>query len=352
MSLRIAITADPYLPVPPRLYGGIERVVALLVSGLVRRGHEVTLIAHPGSDTPAPLIAYGVPPHRGWYPRVRELLQVGASLMTLRSRVDIIHSFGRLAALAPVLPLRTVKKIQSYQRAIPWSGVRRAARLGRGSVWFTGCSTSLYASDVRSTEATYWRTVFNCVDVSTYDAVTSVPGDAPLAFLGRIERIKGTHAAVQIARAAGRRLVIAGNIADAAYFQSEIEPHIDGRLVTYIGEVDDAAKSRMLGDSAALLMPIEWDEPFGIVMAEAFACGTPVIGFARGSVPEVVRDGVNGFVVTTVDDAVGAVTRLAAIDRGAVRRDCEQRFSRDAIVTAYEHLYHEALGSRRHEVLG
>ena len=352
MSLRIAITADPYLPVPPRLYGGIERVVAMLVSGLMRRGHDVTLIAHPDSRTPAPLIGYGVPPHRGWYPRLRELVQVGTSLVAMRSKVDIIHSFGRLAALAPVLPMRTVKKIQSYQRAIPWSGVHRAARIGRDSVWFTGCSTSLYASEVPMNEAARWRTVFNCVDASSYDAIATVPADAPLAFLGRIERIKGTHTAVDIAKAAGRRLVIAGNVADDAYFRSEIEPRIDGRLVTYIGEIDDAAKNRMLGGVAALLMPVEWDEPFGIVMAEAFACGTPVIGFARGSVPEVVRDGVNGFVVTTVDDAVKAVARLPAIDRGVVRRDFEQRFSCDAIVTEYERLYHEVLGGHVHEAIG
>ncbi len=344
MSLRIAITADPYLPVPPRLYGGIERVIALLVSGLVRRGHDVTLIAHPESRTPAPLVGYGVAPHRGWYPRLRELVQVGTSLMSLRSRVDLIHSFGRLAALAPVLPIRTVKKIQSYQRAIPWGGVRRAARLGGESVWFTGCSTSLYATRVGPAEAPRWRTVFNCVDASSYSAVARVPDDAPLAFLGRIERIKGTHTAVEIAKAAGRRLVIAGNIADAGYFRSEIEPHIDGRSVTYIGEVDDAAKNRMLGGAAALLMPIEWDEPFGIVMAEACACGTPVIGFARGSVPEVVRDGATGFVVSTVAEAVQAVARLPAIDRRSVRRDCEQRFSCDAIVGAYEQLYYEAVG--------
>jgi glycosyltransferase involved in cell wall biosynthesis len=343
VSLRIAITADPYLPVPPRLYGGIERVVALLVSGLIRRGHEVTLIAHPDSRTPAPLIGYGVAPHQGVYPRARELVQVAGSLLTLRSRIDVIHSFGRLAALAPVLPLRTVKKIQSYQRAIPWGGVRRAMQLGRGSVWFTGCSTSLYASDVRSSEATHWRTVFNCIDPEIYTAITAVPDDAPLAFLGRIERIKGTHTAVQIARAAGRRLVIAGNIADAEYFQSEIEPHIDDDRVTYIGEVDDGEKNRLLGHAAAMLMPIEWEEPFGIVMAEAFACGTPVIGFARGSVPEVVHEGVNGFVVTTVDDAVKAVARLESIDREVVRRDCEERFSCEAIVMAYERLYREAV---------
>jgi len=351
MSLRIAITADPYLPVPPRLYGGIERVVALLVSGLVRRGHDVTLIAHPDSQTPAGLIGYGVPPHTGVPARVRELVQVGSALVRLSGAVDVIHSFGRLAALAPVLPMRGVKKIQSYQRAIPWTGVRRAARLGGDSILFTGCSTSLYASAngaaastprLRSGQAR-WRTVFNCVDPSTYVAVTNVDADAPLAFLGRIERIKGTHSAIRIAQAAGRSLVIAGNVADQAYFDTEVAPHIDGRLVRYVGEVDDAAKNRLLGASAALLMPIEWDEPFGIVMAEACACGTPVIGFPRGSVPEVIREGVNGFLAGSVAEASRAVQRLDRIDRDAVRRDCEQRFSCEAIVRAYEDIYREAL---------
>jgi glycosyltransferase involved in cell wall biosynthesis len=342
VSLRIAITADPYLPVPPRLYGGIERVVAMLVAGLMRRGHHVTLIAHPDSHTPARLIPYGIPPHRGPIVRARELAQVGGTLLALRRQIDLIHSFGRLAALAPVLPIRGIKKIQSYQRAIPWGGVRRAARLGRGSLSFTGCSTSLYASGDAS--GSRWHTVFNCVDPSAYVASTRVPGDAPLAFLGRIERIKGTHAAIAIARAAGRPLVIAGNVANAAYFHAEVAPHVDGRVVTYVGEVDDAAKNRLLGGAAALLMPVEWDEPFGIVMAEAFACGTPVIGFARGSVPEVVRNGVNGFLVGDVQQAADAVRRLDDIDRAGVRRDCEERFACDAVVSAYERIYREAIG--------
>jgi glycosyltransferase involved in cell wall biosynthesis len=344
MNLRIAITADPYLPVPPRLYGGIERVVALLVAGLVHRGHEVTLIAHPDSRTPASLIGYGVPPHMGLPVRLLELLQVGSALVRLSGRVDVIHSFGRLAALAPVLPLRGLKKIQSYQRAIPWTGVRRASRLGGDSIQFTGCSTSLYASANGASGTARWRTVFNCVDPSSYVAVTNVRDDAPLAFLGRIERIKGTHTAIHIAQASGRRLVIAGNVADDEYFRSEVAPHIDDERVSYVGEVDDPAKNRLLGDSAALLMPIDWDEPFGIVMAEAFACGTPVIGFARGSVPEVVRDGVNGFIVRGADEARDAVRRLPQIDREAVRRDCEERFSCDAVVDAYESLYREAIG--------
>jgi len=344
MSLRIAITADPYLPVPPRLYGGIERVVALLVSGLVRRGHQVTLIAHPDSHTPARLISYGVPPHTGVSARLRELFQVGSALVRLHEGLDIIHSFGRLAALAPVLAMRHVKKIQSYQRPIPWTGVRRAARLGGDSIVFTGCSTSLYAALNGARGNTRWRTVFNCVDPSSYVAVTTVPDAAPLVFLGRIERIKGTHTAIEIARAAGRSLIIAGNIADNEYFRNEVAPHVDDRAVSYIGEVDDAAKSRLLGASGALLMPIHWEEPFGIVMAEAFACGTPVIGFARGSVPEVVRDGINGFVVRTSAEASAAVEQLHRIDREVVRRDCEERFSCDAIVRDYEALYREAIG--------
>jgi glycosyltransferase involved in cell wall biosynthesis len=344
MSLRIAITADPYLPVPPRLYGGIERVIALLVSGLVRRGHDVTLIAHPQSHTPATLIPYGAPPHTRPAARTRELVQVASALVRLSGSIDIVHSFGRLAALLPVLPMRALKKIQSYQREIPWAGVRRAARLSGDSILFTGCSTSLYGSANGAARGTQWRTVFNCVDPSSYVAMTTVPDDAPLAFLGRIERIKGTHTAIAIARAAGRPLVIAGNVADADYFNAEIAPHVDNRTVNYVGEVDDGAKSRLLGESAALLMPIEWDEPFGIVMAEAFACGTPVIGFRRGSVPEVVREGVNGFVVSDVAKAAAAVQQLHRIDRDTVRRDCETRFSCDAIVDAYEQLYQEVLG--------
>jgi glycosyltransferase involved in cell wall biosynthesis len=150
------------------------------------------------------------------------------------------------------------------------------------------------------------------------------------------------HALARSRPGAGRRLVIAGNIADPVIPVGD-QPRVDGERFTYVGEVDDGEKNRLLGHAAALLMPIEWDEPFGIVMAEAFACGTPVIGFAHGSVPEVVRDGVNGFVVTTVDDAVKAVAKLPAIDRGLVRRDCEERFSCEAIVVAYERLYREAL---------
>jgi glycosyltransferase involved in cell wall biosynthesis len=346
--LHIAITADPYLPVPPRLYGGIERVLDFLVRGLTERGHHVTLFAHPASEVPATLISYGSPPHFGKLDRARELWQVGARLWRRRNEFDLIHSFGRLAALTPVLAVRGLPKIQSYQRdCLPWNSIRTANRLARASIRFTACSSNVYrARPADDGSFGTWQTIFNGVDLSKYTFQSTVGDDAPLAFLGRLEPIKGAHNAIAIAKAAGRRLVIAGNQVASSkdYFDSAIAPHIDGDRVQYVGPVDDGAKNTLLSGSAALLMPIEWEEPFGIVMAEAMACGTPVIGFARGSVKEVVRDGVNGFICHTSSEAAAAVTKLGAIERAVVRQDCERRFSSTVVVDEYERLYTSLCG--------
>ena len=343
MSLRIAITVDPYIPVPPTGYGGFERVVDVLVRGLAGRGHDVTLIAHPDSTVPVTLLPYGVPPHWGVWPRLAELIQVGACLLRLARRIDVVHSFGRLAALLPVLPVRGLPKIQSYGREIPWAGVRKASRLAGSSLRFTGCSTDLYRRTADGMPTAGWSTVYNPVDVERYTGVESVSADAPLAFLGRIERIKGTHNAIAIARAAKRGLVIAGNVGDQAYFDTHVAPALGRDGITYIGEVDDAGKNEMLGRAAALLMPIEWNEPFGIVMIEALACGTPVIAYRRGSVPEVVVDGTTGFVVDGAEAAAAAVSRLPEISRRECRADAVRRFSADVIVDDYVRLYQEAL---------
>ena len=336
--MRIVITNDPIIPVPPSGYGGIERIVDFVIRELVARGHEVTLLANPSSVTPATLVPYGVPPHTGARARAQELYQVASYLLRHRHRYDIVHSFGRLAALVPVLPLRGLPKIQTYQRPVPWRSVRIATRMAGDSIRFTGCSTSLYQCG----HGGRWATVFNGAPMATYTPVLAVPADAPLIFLGRLDPIKGVHHAIAIARQAGRRLVIAGTRQsnDRGYFEREIAPHLSVD-VTYVGELDDRGKNALLGSGAALLMPIEWDEPFGIVMAEALACGTPVIGFRRGSVPEVVREGLNGYVCDTVAEAAAQVGRLTTIDRGAVRADFEARFSDRAIVDAYEALYAE-----------
>jgi glycosyltransferase involved in cell wall biosynthesis len=342
--VRIALTVDPNIPVPPAGYGGIERIADFLARGLVARGHDVTLLAHPGSRTAGRLVPYGVPPHVGAVPRARELAQVGRYLFRHRRDFDLVHSFGRLAALVPILPVKGLPKLQSYQRdRVPWGSVGMAVRLAGTSVRFSGCSTSVYRDRPDGPLGGQWHTVFNGADLRKYVATRLVDGDAPLVFLGRLAAFKGPQHAIAIARAAGRRLILAGprEPNDNGFFDRAIAPHLGE--VEWIGEVDDAGKNRLLGGAAALLMPIEWEEPFGIVIAEALACGTPVIGFARGSVPEVVRDGVNGFVVKDVAGAAAAVGRLGAIDRRQVRADCEMRFSDRAIVDAYLAVYREML---------
>jgi glycosyltransferase involved in cell wall biosynthesis len=167
--MRIAITVDPVIPVPPRLYGGIERVVDFLTRGLVARGHEVTLLAHPESSTGGTLVPYGTPPHFGMRARAAELGAVGSALWAMRNDLDVVHSFGRLAALIPVLPLRGLPKVQSYQRRlVPWRSVRIATIVGGKSMMFTGCSSSVYRSNGEPPPAGNWTTVFNGVELSRF----------------------------------------------------------------------------------------------------------------------------------------------------------------------------------------
>jgi glycosyltransferase involved in cell wall biosynthesis len=339
--MRILMTADPYLPVPPRLYGGIERILDFLVRGLAGRGHEITLIAHPDSQAPATLVPYGCPPHVGLAARATELAQLSAAVWGRRRAFDLVHSFGRLAALLPILPLRRLPKVQSYQRDIPWRSIARAVKLAGTSIAFTGLSASIYRDQPDNADTGRWLTIPNGVDVARFTCTASVAPDAPLMFLGRLEPIKGAHHAIAIARLANRRLIIAGNKVPEyrAYFDEQIGPHLDGGRVTYIGTVDDDQKNAWLGQAAAFLMPIDWEEPFGIVMAEALACGTPVVAFRRGSVTDIVRDGVNGFACDTVEEAAAAVGRLHTIDRRRARADCEARFDAAVIVSQYEALY-------------
>jgi glycosyltransferase involved in cell wall biosynthesis len=249
----------------------------------------------------------------------------------------VVHSFGRLAYLVPILPLR-LPKIMSYQRVITERSVRWAERLARGTLHFTGCSAHLIHRFARRAN---WHVVYNGVPAGAYTACADVAADAPLLFLGRIEEIKGPHLAIEVARRTGRRLILAGNIQPGheGFFDQKVKPFVDGEQIQYVGPVDDTEKNRLLGQSAALLMAILWDEPFGIVMAEALACGTPVIGMKRGSVPEVVEHGVSGFLCDSVDDMAAAVPLLPRIDRRTCRLIMEERFSDRYLVNAYEQVY-------------
>jgi glycosyltransferase involved in cell wall biosynthesis len=255
-----------------------------------------------------------------------------------RFRPDVVHSFGRLASLGPLL-LASVPKVMSYQREISPGSVRWGRRLG-WNLTFAACSHHM-VQPVRN--LTPWRVIHNAVDVTRYHFAPAVPADAPLVFLGRIEPIKGPDLAIDIARRSGRRLVIAGNVTPEfePFFDEKIRPHVDDRSVEYVGPVDDAAKDRLLTRAAALLMPIRWEEPFGIVMVEALACGTPVIALRRGAVPEVVTDGMTGAVCEDLDGMIAAVCRVDSFDRAACRHAAETQFSQTMLVDEYEAIYQE-----------
>lgn len=338
--MRIALTADPELPVPPKLYGGIERVVDMLVRGLVARGHDVTLFAHPQSDVPCRIVRYQGGSSLSRSDTVRNALTVTSGVIS--GRFDLVHSFGRIAYLLPLLPLR-IPKLMTYQREVTPRSVKWGNRLSRGTLHFSAIS-SWMMQDTR--HLADWHLVYNGVPMDVYDFCPAVPDDAPLVFLGRIEHIKGTHLAIEIARRSGRRVVIAGNIPreHQAYFDEQVKPRLDGDRVSYIGQVDDRQKNALLGQAAAFLMPILWEEPFGIVMAEALACGTPVLGLRRGAVPEVVEDGVTGFVCDDVDGLVAAVGRIGVLDRRASRQRAERLFSDHAVVDAYLGVYRRLIG--------
>lgn len=333
--MKIAITADPDLPVPPRLYGGAERLIDMLVRALVDRGHEVTLFAHRDSSVPCELVAY---PGESSASRTDALRNTSAlARSVVRGRFDVVHSFGRLGYMLPFLPL-PIPKLMTYQRPITPASVRWGRRLSAGTLHFSAISRFMTAP---VSGLAPWNVVYNGVPLEHYDFVPAVPADAPLAFLGRVEHIKGTHLAIDIAQKAGRKLIIAGNVATEhrAYFDQYVAPRVDGDRVSYVGPVDDARKNQLLGSAAALLMPILWDEPFGLVMAEAMACGTPVIGLRRGAVPEVVEHGVTGFIGNDVDELAAYVPALTKLERLASRTRVERLFSGQVNAEAYLALY-------------
>ena len=339
--MRIALTADPELPVPPRQYGGIERIVDFLARGLERRGHEVTLFAHPGSASAGRLIAW--PGARS--DSAADTARNALTLAREAGAFDVVHSFSRIAYMLPILASPT-PKLMTYQREISPRSVRLGHLLSGGSLWFSAISRQMMA---HVSHIGAWRMVYNGAPLDRYDFRADPGPDAPLVFLGRVEAIKGPHLAIEIARRAGLPLVIAGNVPPEhqAWFDAQVKPHLDGEQVRYVGPVDDAQKNALLGGARALLMPIQWDEPFGIVMAEAMACGAPVLATARGAAPEVVEHGVTGFVAEDVDGLVAAVGRLAAIDRRACRARTERLFSDTAVVEGYLAVYDEMLAARR-----
>jgi glycosyltransferase involved in cell wall biosynthesis len=306
-----------------------------LINGYLGKGHEVTLCANPASKVPCRLVPWqGLKSQKG-IDLVRNTFTITRLVYT--GNFDLIHSFSRLAYMTAVMPLR-IPKIMSYQREPSLAQIGKAVRLSsKGSIVFTGCSN--YITDqIRPVAPAH--TIYNFVPIERYTFSATVEPDAPLVFLGRIEDIKGTGIAVEIARRTGRRLIIAGNIPAGKedYFEKEVKPYLNERIV-YVGPVNDQQKNTLLRQAAAFLMPVQWNEPFGIVMAEAMACGTPVLGFPYGSIPEVVENNVNGFVCKDIEEMILRVGDMAAIDRHKVRQVAEARFSDNKIVMDYLALY-------------
>ncbi len=341
--MKILLTADPELPVPPTHYGGIERIIYLLAEGLVSRGHDVTLVAHAQSRTNARLICYKTFAPGSLAAHASHTALVSRTIA--RGGFDVVHSHSRLAYMAPVLGMR-VPKLMSYQREVTPRSINWARRLAGETIEFSAVSRAMVANVQHLAP---WHVVYNGVPMATYTYQAKTERNAPLVFLGRIEPIKGAHLAIEVAQRSEISLVIAGNVPSEhqGYFHNQIAPHLDGKFISYVGPVNDAEKNLLLGSARAFLMPILWDEPFGIVMAEALACGTPVIGLKRGSVPEVVEDGATGFVCSDVDEMVKAVGRVEQLERSACRTRAEARFTEDTVVEGFLGVYRHLIEMRR-----
>ena len=343
--LRILLIMDPLIRVPPEHYGGIERVIADLADGLVSRGHDVTLWAAPGSRTKGALQPFGREGEWTRWSNVKNTLTLTTRFATQGRHFDLVHNFGRLAYLGSVLRSR-MGKVQTYMRRVNPANMRKVTKFGAKRMAFTAVSAAI--RDTGAPGGGDWHVIYNCAPVSQFTERTAVdPRTAPLVFLGRLERCKGAHTAIAVAKRLDRSLIVAGNRStlpeEQVYFDREVAPLIDGTLVKYVGPVDNEQKNALLGGAAALLLPVEWEEPFPVVLPESLLCATPVIGFRRGGIPEGIDHGRTGFICDTPDEMADAIRRLPEIDRSYCRREGIRRFGDAAVVDAYEQLYRSVL---------
>lgn len=332
--MRIAQIAPLDCRVPPIAYGGIEIVASLLTEELVRRGHDVTLFASGDSVTAAKL--YSVCPHflRG-SDRDKDILNMlnVASCLEQAERFDIIHNH-QFEGLATAGLVKTP--------------VLTTLHGGLKGDWLTLFSAykGYYNTISRSAKALlpekegFVGVIYNAIDCKSYPFQEKM-GDY-LLFLSRISEEKGTHIAIEVAKRLKRRLIIAGNVntIDEQYFEQRIMPQVDGDIVQYYREANSEQKRELFANALCLLMPITWPEPFGLVMVEAMACGTPVIAFNRGAAPEVVIHGKTGFIVEDVDQMVEAVGELDRIDRRACRDHVERHFDVPRMADEYLNAYY------------
>lgn len=321
---------------PPRHYGPWELFASLLADGLVAAGHEVTLFATADSITTGRLRATSPRP---WSedetvePKVAECLHI-ASVFERADEFDIIHNGFDFLPLtySELVETPVVTTIHGFS----------SPRIVQVYERYDATSTYVAISDAdRHANLHYAATIHHGIDVDAF-AVHPEPGEH-LLYFGRIHPDKGTARAIEVARRADRPLVIAGIIQDERYFREEVEPHLDGDRVRYVGPVVERDRSQVLGGAHALLHLIDFDEPFGFSVVEAMACGTPVIAHDRGSMAELIEHGVTGYLTHTVADSLAAVERVGELDRASIRQSAVERFSRSRMIDRYVDVYRRVL---------
>ena len=323
--------------VPPRGYGPWEQVASTLAEGLVDRGHDVTLFATADSTTAGRLRALapaGYEEDPSVDAKVYESLHIASCFESAREFDVISNQFDFLPlAFSRLVTTQVVTTIHGFssERILPV--FREFDDLAH--------YVSISDSD-RHPDLTYDATIHHGIDVGSFSVGAGDGGY--LLFLGRIHPDKGTHVAIEVARRTKLPLIIAGVVHDADYHEREVVPHVDGTSVRYVGPVGHQARDRLLGGALGLLHLIDFAEPFGLSVVESLATGTPVVAFRRGSMPELLRDGLTGFLVDDVDAAVGAVRGLSRLDRRACRGDAERRFSAERMVADYERLFSQVSG--------
>jgi glycosyltransferase involved in cell wall biosynthesis len=347
--LHVVQVAPPWYPVPPCGYGGIESVVGLLAGDLRRRGHRVTLIAaegsEPGATVRAPLewrSALGRPDER-----LRELAYAANVAGTLRhlGGVDVIHDHVGFATLFGCLQIGTAPVVHTAHGVVTRDNADVFAALGSQLRL-----VSISHSQQRQAPQLAWvGTVANAVAVEDLRVDHREASEPYLLCLARICPDKGQHIAVEVARRAGMRLVLAGKVdctpGSREYFERQVAPAIDGSRVIHIRNVAGVEKAQLLGRATALLAPIQWDEPFGLSVVEAMASGTPAISFARGAAPELIEEGETGFLVSDADTMVRAVRQAAEVDPAHCAAVARARFSPPAMTDGYLEIYEDALAT-------
>jgi glycosyltransferase involved in cell wall biosynthesis len=336
--MRIGLIAPPFIPVPPVEYGGTELFIADLAQGLQALGVEV--VVYTNGESTVGVEKRWLFDRSQWpiggddYAHLKDMEHTTWSVQDATAACDVLHlnsaiglTCSRLSRLPFVYTLHhpTDRKLSESYARLP-------------EVHYVCIS-----DDQRRRESLpHLRTIHHGVDVSKYQLQTAK--QHYLSFIGRIAPIKGTHLAIEIAKRAEIPLKIAGEVQPAYrdYFEAKVKPHIDGKFVEYIGLADLAAKNELLGNSMAMLFPIKWDEPFGLVMLEAMACGTPVLALRAGSVPEIVKDGVSGHVSRRVDDLARRARNLQ-FDPFEIRRYVEENFSQRRMAQDYRSLYAKVL---------